>query len=89
MYALQSPSRQLPRFTIRNALLAIALTALVLMIGAEVGARDGSSAGPAVSPTTRETVQVPLAPPTVLNRPLRNPMTNLSPTPAAAPTTGR
>lgn len=81
MYALQFPSRQLPRFTIGSALLAIALTALVLLIGAELAGRDGSSAGSGAGPTTREAVQVPLARPTVFNRPLQNPMTNLYPPP--------
>lgn len=77
MHALQFPSRQLPRFTIRSALLAIALTAIVLMAGAELSGRDGTSIGPATAPVTSEAVPVPLARPTVFNRPLQSPLTNL------------
>lgn len=72
MHALQFPSRQLPRFTIRSALLAIALTAIVLMAGAELSGRDGTSTGPTTDPIINQAVPVPLAPPTVFNRPLTN-----------------
>jgi hypothetical protein len=78
VHVLQSPSRQLPRLDIRTALLAVALTLLVLLVGAELGQRDGSSAGTGSVPVVREAVQVPLAPPTVFNRPLLNPLTNLN-----------
>jgi hypothetical protein len=64
---------------VRTALLALMLTALVLVIGAELAARDGAGAGPASAPVAREAVQVPLAPPTVFDRPLQNPLTNLAP----------
>ncbi|MBE2320708.1 hypothetical protein DVA67_032415 [Solirubrobacter sp. CPCC 204708] len=88
VHVLQFPSRRLPRFTMRTALLALALTALVLMVGAELGARDGAGAGSTSGPTAREAVQVPFAPSTVFNRPLQNPVTNLSPAPVPAPATG-
>ena len=81
MYALPSPSRRLPRFPIRTALLALALTAIVLMAGAARGARDGSPAGSASPPPAPEVVRVPLAPPTVFDRPLRSPLSRLSPAP--------
>lgn len=77
MHVLQFPSRQLPRFTIRSALLAIALTAIVLMAGAELSGRDGTSTGPKTAPITSPAVPGPLARPTVFNRPLDSPLTNL------------
>lgn len=90
MQVLHLPPRHLWRITAIAALLAVALTGIIILAIGEIGSSGNSSAGssPDVAPSPAvqvpaQHVRVPLAPRTVLTQPLQDPLnTLLSPVPS-------
>jgi hypothetical protein len=86
MQVLHLPPRHLWRITAVAALLAVALTGIIILAIGEIGSGGQSSAGsgagvssgPVAAPA--EHVRVPLSPRTVFNSPLRNPLDELQTT---------
>ncbi len=90
MHVLHLPPRHLLRITALAALLAVALTAIIVLAASRLSPGDRSSptapssAGPAtVLAAPAAHVRVPLAPPTVFDQPLTDPVLALDPAAAA------